>query len=528
MEPAVNYRLVTTREVVFLENESGAKLCNEHMERAAESSGEDVFLPLTVFDADQAPQQAGTGGNNQNADTVLPQVGSQLQQQFDAQHHMQQWSASTTSSSSVQHQQQEAGDTEESPQSSHDAAEDAENPNADAIHMQPAGANAEQQLRRSTRMTSAPRHLVQHYLGHGLSAVTMLDPTTVKEARNSPDNQSWEMTMIEEMQGLHQNGTWRLEELPRGRQAIKCKWVFRKKVLSDGSLERYKAWLVAKGCSQREGIDYDETFAPVMKFTTFRMLMALAAEKDLELHQVDVKTAFLYGELDEEIYMEQPGVFRENGKEHLVCRLKKALYGLKQAPRCWYEKLEEFLHIIGFHKSDDDPWLFIRGCGDEQVLLVVYIDDEVLAGKSLQLTHQVKADMAKEFEIKDLGEAKYVLGIAINRNRELRMIQPSQTRYLSEILTTFNMQACKGIGTPMNANQKLYKGSRLEEEEEEVEGLPYRRLVGSLMYAMTGTRPDIAYAQGVLAQNMQSPRMSHWQAALRVLRYLQATKDVTI
>ena len=286
---------------------------------------------------------------------------------------------------------------------------------------------------------------------------------------------------------------------------MKCKWIFKKKILADGTFERYKARLVAKGCSQKEGIDYDETFAPVMTFTTLRLLLARAAANDLELHQVDVKTAFLHGDLTEEVYMQQPDGFQEKGKEHMVCRLKKAIYGLKQASRSWswYLKLEEFLQNTGFKRSDSDPCFYFRGSGKEQIWLAVYVDDQLLASNSLEQIQQVKAAMAKAFTIKDLGEASSVLGMAITRDRNRRILQPSQTQYLTNKLAEFGMQDCKGISTPMDANQRLQRGGdMLDGEQEAMESLPYRQVVGSLMYAMVGTRLDLAFAVGSLAQRM--------------------------
>ena len=332
--------------------------------------------------------------------------------------------------------------------------------------------------------------------------------------------------MAEEMSSLYQNRTWELRELPSGRSAIKCKWIFKKKTQADGTLDRFKARLVVKGCSQQEGVDYEETFAPVMKFATFRMLLSRAAMEDMEVHQVDVKTAFLHGDLDQEIFMHQPDGFKEKGKEHLVCRLQKALYGLKQAPRSWYQKLDQFLFNTGFQRSESEPCLFTRGSGDHQVLLAVYVDDQIIISKSLQHVHQVKKAMSQVFDIKDLGDASYVLGISIIRDRGSRKLQLSQSQYLKEVLIRFKMEECKSISTPMDANQKLFKGTRLGAESDIIDRLPYQQLVGSLMYAMVGTRPDLAYAVGILAQHMQEPRRHHWQAAQRVLRYIQSTKDL--
>ena len=400
---------------------------------------------------------------------------------------------------------------------------------SDAGPSTPRAGTTQPTLRRSSRLTSAPGFLTSnYYVGHGLLATVVPEPTTVEEARGSPQAQMWEQAMVEELSSLHQNGTWELSELPQGRTAIKCKWVFKCKLQSDGTLERYKARLVAKGCSQKEGIDYEETFAPVMRFATFRMLIAWVAVEDLEMHQVDVKTAFLHGNLDEEIYMQQPDGFAEQGKQHLVCRLQKALYGLKQASRSWYKKLDEFLYKAGFHMSASEPCLFVRGSGDEKVLLAVYVDDQIIISKSLAQIQQVKKAMSETFQISDLGEAEYVLGISIHRDRQRKLIQLSQQRYLNTVLSRFQMQDCKGIGTPMDANQRLFRGSRLDEEKERVDRLPYQKLVGSLIYAMVNTRPDLAYVTGALSQHLQEPRVSHWKAAQRVLRYIQPTQDLQL
>ena len=173
------------------------------------------------------------------------------------------------------------------------------------------------------------------------------------------------------------------------------------------------------------------------------------------------RTAFLHGDLDEEIFMFQPDGFQEKGKEHLVCRLQKALYGLKQAPRSWYRKLDEFLFNSGFQRAESEPCLFTRGSGDQQVLLAVYVDDQLIISKSLHQVVQVKKAMSQAFAIKDLGDASYVLGISIIRDRESRKLQLSQSQYLTDVLIRFKMEECKSISTQMDANQKLFKGTRL-------------------------------------------------------------------
>jgi Reverse transcriptase (RNA-dependent DNA polymerase) len=194
----------------------------------------------------------------------------------------------------------------------------------------------------------------------------------------SNDAKMWEEAANAEMQSIRDNQTWTLAPLPVGRTAIGCKWVFKVKLKSDGTVDRYKARLVAKGYSQQEGIDFSETFAPVARFSSIRILLALGAHYDWEIHQMDVKTAFLNGELEEEIYMEQPEGFIEKGKENLVCRLRKALYGLKQAGRAWYEKIHAALIKLGFDFLRVDHCIYRLVNGSTVVFIAVYVDDLTL------------------------------------------------------------------------------------------------------------------------------------------------------
>ena len=386
----------------------------------------------------------------------------------------------------------------------------------------------EVELRRSARERRYPAHLDEYI---ALAAVAQLnEPTTVQEALQGDDGALWEGAMNEEMESLGQHQVWNLVELPKGRQAIKNKWVFRKKLTAEGDVNRYKARLVVKGCSQKEGIDFKETFAPVMKFATLRFLLALAAQTGMHLHQLDVKTAFLNGDLEEEIYMEQPEGFEVQSERRLVCRLNKSLYGLKQAPRAWHEKLEEHMSHQGFRQVAHEHCLFIMGAGNEMVLLGVYVDDILLLSHSLGKIVHVKTAMSKAFEIKDMGEATYILGMRIIRNKEEGTITLSQTSFIETILDRFGMSACKSIRTPMDANQKLSKqmGVCTAGEAEDMQGVPYQQLIGSIMYLMVGSRPDIAFSVGVLCQYMQKPGVEHWRAAQRVLRYLQGSKDLCL
>jgi hypothetical protein len=213
------------------------------------------------------------------------------------------------------------------------------------------------------------------------------------------------------MKSLEKHKTWDLVDLPVNRKAIGCRWVFKRKIKPDGSIERYKARLVAKGYSQVKGIDFEETYAPVAQMKSIRTIIAIATELDLELQQMDVKTAFLNGDLEEEIYMLQPEGFAVPGMENKVCKLKKSLYGLKQAPRAWNHKLDTFLRENGFNQSQEDTAIYIKGNGVGIFIIAVYVDDLILACKSMDSINDMKKELSSQFEMKDLGDLEYCLGV---------------------------------------------------------------------------------------------------------------------
>lgn len=345
------------------------------------------------------------------------------------------------------------------------------------------------------------------------------DPISYKQVETSDDCNKWEDAMDCEMESIQSNATWDLVELPRGRHAIGCKWVFRTKTNPDGSIARYKARLVAKGFSQKAGIDYDEIYSRVAKFTTLRTLLALAAKNDWELHQMDVKTAFLNGDLEEEIYMRQPEGRVVPGKEKLVCRLKKSLYGLKQAPRAWNAKLDSAMISFGFIRSENDPALYYILSGSEMLFVLVYVDDLSIVSNSVNRVHWFKEQMKSKFAMEDLGELKNILGFHVSRSRSERKLFVSQEKYVRSLLTKFNMEDCNPAPTPMYSdfNQLNSSNSR---------ALPdcsrYASLVGSLMYAALGTRPDILFSVVALSRFNTKATEAHWTAAKRVLRYLKA------
>uniref|UniRef100_A0A2N9FRN5 CCHC-type domain-containing protein n=1 Tax=Fagus sylvatica TaxID=28930 RepID=A0A2N9FRN5_FAGSY len=355
------------------------------------------------------------------------------------------------------------------------------------------------------------------------------DPSTFQEAIESSEKDKWMEAMVEENESLSKNKTWELTELPKGKKPIGCKWVFKKKeAVSEKEGERFKARLVAKGYSQRHGIDYDEVFSPVVRHTSIRAVLALVADQDLELEQLDVKTAFLHGNLEEEIFMEQPEGFKQPGTENLVCRLKKSLYGLKQSPRQWYKRFDSYMIQIGYTRCEYDCCVYVRILEDgSYIFLLLYVDDMLIAAKSMCEVNRLKSLLHKEFEMKDLGAAKKILGMEIRRDREARKLWLSQKNYIRKVLEKFSMLDAKPVSTPL-ANHFRLSGSQCPKNEEEIENMskvPYASAVGCLMYAMVCTRPDLAHAVSTVSRYMANPGREHWNAVKWIFRYLKGTAE---
>ncbi|RVX07381.1 Retrovirus-related Pol polyprotein from transposon RE2 [Vitis vinifera] len=351
-----------------------------------------------------------------------------------------------------------------------------------------------------------------HYRKFLAAIISSNDPKSFKEAMKDV---GWQKSMDEEIWALEENGTWTLEPLPKGKRALGSQWVYRTKYFSNGDIERLKSRLVVLGNHQEAGIDYHETFSPVAKMTTVRAFLAIAASKNWELHQMDVHNAFLHGDLEEEVYMKLPPGF-ERSDPNLVCRLRKSLYGLKQAPRCWFAKLVTTLKGYGFLQSYFDYSLFTYTKGNVQINVLVYIDDLIISGNDSAALKTFKAYLSDCFKMKDLGILKYFLGIEVARSSAGLFL--CQRKYTLDIVSEAGLLGAKPCGFPIEHNHRLglANGELMSNPES------YRRLVGRLIY-LAVTRPDLAYSVHILSQFMQEPRIEHWEAALRVVRYLKGT-----
>lgn len=360
-----------------------------------------------------------------------------------------------------------------------------------------------------------------------------VEPKSLFEIQHmsEPDKSRWHEATQQEYDALMENGTWELVPLPVGRKSIKCGWVFKLKRGPDGEVTRYKARLVAKGYSQKEGIDYQETFAPVVKFATFRAMLAIAAALDLDLHQLDVSSAFLNGILQEDIYMNQPEGFEAKGREHLVCKLLKTLYGLKQSSREWNKRIHATLVKMGYAQNPFDHCLYVRMDAQGIVGMIgLWVDDAVVATrKGSGELDRIERELRKEFTITSGGELEWFVGLKIVRDRKKKKIYLSQEAMVKSILERFGMADCNPVRTPLD-NDKLSKtmGPKTEKEREEMHNVPYRGLVGALVYLVQATRPDIAVAVSTLSRFLNNPGTTHWGAAKRVLRYLKGTIDVAL
>lgn len=387
-------------------------------------------------------------------------------------------------------------------QSHESSSSNESSPPAPALHTPPPVTNTHHMLTRAKTGHLKPRVFLTH-----------MEPTSVKSAMAIPQ---WVSAMKDEYETLTRNGTWTLTELPPNRKAIGCKWVYRIKENADGTINKYKARLVAKGYNQLPGTDFGETFSPVIKPATIRILLTLMLTHNWQIQQIDINNAFINGKLEEDIYMLQPPGFISNNK-NLVCKLHRSLYGLKQAPRAWYDRLKQALFQFGFTASKCDHSLFIYNRLAIQLYVLVYVDDILITGSHSALIHDLISKLQTQFALKHLGQPEYFLGIQVKylKNGSLLL---TQSKYISDLLERANMTGCSSMNTPMMSTEKLSRnGTDFFSNPTQ-----YRSIVGALQY-ITLTRPDIAFSVNKVCQFLSSPLESHWKAVKRILRYLSGS-----
>ena len=356
----------------------------------------------------------------------------------------------------------------------------------------------------------------------GASGTAESDPLSYWDALSQNHCAQWKEAMRSEFKSLKHNETWIYKSIiPAGTQPIGCKCVFLLKTNPDGT-RRFKARLVIKGYEQIPRIDFGETFAPVARLVSFRLLVALTALNQWGKHHMDVSTAFLNPPIDGEIYMQLPeGIeWLESSRpvSTAVCKLNKVLYGLKQAPRLWYDHIDKFFQTIQLHRSLNDCNLYIAN--DHKLHLLLYVDDILILSKDLSriTSKAIKNQLHAQYKMNDLGETRRFLGIEIER--KAGCFQINQTQFIQTVLQRFDMEECNGVYTPMEMGQKLLLAT---DGDELVESSKYQSLLGSLMYLVVGTRPDIAFAVATLSKFNANTTRNHFLAAKRILRYLQQT-----
>ncbi|PPQ85111.1 hypothetical protein CVT26_005400 [Gymnopilus dilepis] len=363
-----------------------------------------------------------------------------------------------------------------------------------------------------------------------ISETEALEPRDIREARRRPDWPLWEKAIQEELDVLKGAGTWDLVDAPSDANIVGSKWVFCAKKDAAGNVVRYKARLVAQGFSQVPGVSYFNTFAPVARLSSIRAVLAIAAAEDMEVHQIDIKGAYLNRVLtsDEVIFVRQPPGYELSESKGKVCRLRKTLYGLKQSGRRWYQRLVEIMEKLGFKRCEVDQAVFYRKKEGKLMIVLVHVDDCMLVATALPLITHFKIAIAKHVGITDLGELHWILGIEVRRVRELRLIHLSQRSYLESTFRRYGIDQLKPLSLPMDPNTQLTtaQSPATTEEFAKMRDIPYQEAVGSLMYASLSTRPDITYAVQVVSRFAKNPGPAHWEAVQQIFRYLKGTKDL--
>ncbi|EGD83534.1 hypothetical protein PTSG_12133 [Salpingoeca rosetta] len=359
------------------------------------------------------------------------------------------------------------------------------------------------------------------------SFATSAEPATVKEALASPDSEEWRQAILDEFAAMQANDVYDVvprADLPKGHKLLRSMVIFRRKRDDQGKVIKYKARWVAKGYSQVHGVNYTDTFAPTATIAAIRTMLAMAVARGMDIQQMDVNTAFLNAPVDHEIYVQPPavdGIFSPS----TVLRLKRGLYGLKQSPRLWNHTLDAWMREQDFVATATDACIYRRTCKGGKVMWVaVYVDDLLIFADSDSDMAAFKKAISKRFKMKDLGSPDICLGIKVQHDRKARTVTMSQEHYLRSVLETFGMADCKPVGTPLCTGYV----DKPADKEEPLPDVPFRELLGSLLYAATMTRPDISAAVSILSRRMQHFGMDHWKAAKHLLRYIKGTLSYTI
>ena len=350
-------------------------------------------------------------------------------------------------------------------------------------------------------------------------------PRTYKEAISSPEREEWLKACQDEMESHRENNTWQvMENLPTDREVIGSRWVFTRKTNADGHVIQHKARLVAQGYSQRPGFDYDITYSPVVSLSTVRILVAIATKEKLHLHQMDVKAAYLHGRIDRDIFMKQPPGFISKSCPNGVCKLNKSLYGLKQSGRLWYERLKQELEKLNFKACIFEGCLFYHQTFN--IVIAVYVDDIILIGKDIANINYIKGKLSKSFSMKDMGQAKYILGIQINYDKENGKSQLCLGSYLEKAINNLNIQNFTPYSLPIDKSTKLSITQCPSNENDKIlmQKVPYAQSIGALNWLALTVRPDISYAVNYCAQFTANPGQEHWKQVKRIFGYLKKTK----
>lgn len=353
-------------------------------------------------------------------------------------------------------------------------------------------------------------------------------PECFREVRNSPIAEYWKKSMCAEISALEEKDTWELVRRPKDVKVIGTRWVYKVKRAPDNSEVKLKSRLVARGFSQEYGVNYFDTYAPVVKNSSVRLLMAVAVQNNWRVEQIDIRNAYVNSAIDAEVYVEQPEGFVWADKDKFVLKLKKSLYGLKQSGNRWNKCINELLIKIGFRRLKSEPCIYVLGSGKNMIVIAIYVDDILIYAVSEDQIRWVKERIKMKFEIDDIGECHKVIGLNVKRGVDYMELH--QMPLITELLEETDMSGCRAVPVPINTTVRLLKcnepGGGIDCGQ--VCGTSYRRYVGKLNYLASTTRPDLTYTVSYISQFCKCPHQEHLEVVLGVIRYLAGTRDVGV